>query len=165
MDVNGSKGTETCGCAITGEEKRKTLSDGSQKVYRYWHCSNTTKSCSQRNRELVNANGGKLNYSDEDIEKLFAEVFKPFKWENDMVSWMQDYLRTQHAEESRRHAGELGGLQRRYTMLERYIDSAYEDKLNGVIDENRWRVKNDSWLKEQSEIKQRIDLIGQNKQD
>ena len=142
------------------------MSDGSVKLFYYYHCSNTTRRCSQRDKGYLQAVGRKkLNYSEVEIEVLFEKVFQPFSFTDEECQWMQDYLRKDYEQTSKDHYQQLSALQARYKMLERHIDHAYEDKLNGTISENLWRTKNGQWLAQQDQIKREIDAIGDNKQE
>ena len=155
-----------CGCTITAEEKRKKMADGSIKLFYYYHCGNTTRRCSQRDKGYLQAVGRKkVNYSEAEIEMLFEKVFTPFSFADDVCQWMQDHLRQEHEQTAKDHYQHLSALQARYKMLEKYIDQAYEDKLNGTIGEALWRNKNGQWLTQQEQIKREIDAIGENKQE
>lgn len=163
---DGSPTEVPCDCIVTAEEKRKKLADGSIKLFYYYHCSNTTRRCSQRDKGYLQAAGRtKLNYSEAEIEMLFEKVFRPFSFTDEVCQWMQNYLRQEHEQTSRDHGQHLSALQARYKMLERHIDQAYDDKLSGAISENLWRTKNGQWLAQQDQIKREIDAIGDNKQE
>jgi DNA invertase Pin-like site-specific DNA recombinase len=75
LDENGNLTDQVCGCAITGEEKRKPLKNGTFRLFVYYHCSNTTKRCSQRDELYMKNIRNKLSYRQEEIEKLFEPIF------------------------------------------------------------------------------------------
>lgn len=165
LDDEGNETDEECRCSITGEEKRKKLKNGEIKRYYYYHCSGTVSRCSQRDLTFVREAGGKLHYPEADIERLFEEVFRPFTWDSDTVEWMKDFLLKQHVEASANHYQQLSALQVRQKMLEKYISTAYEDKIKGVITEQTWREKNEQWVLERDQVEKNIRAISDTKQD
>ena len=166
LDRTGKETDEVCGCKVTAEPKRKLLKDGTRKEYYYYHCSNTTRKCSQRNKTYMKEVAGRnVNYSQTQIEELFEEIFKPLAFEMDQVLWMQEILLSQHKDNSEDHSVKLSVLQRRQKMLESYIDKSYEDKLNGSIPEDMWRKKHELWMGEKDEILSEIESINSQKDE
>lgn len=78
---------------------------------------------------------------------------------------MQQELLQCHSEQSQTLNQQLSALQDRYKMLKRYIDKAYEDKLNDRIPEEMWAQKNNEWLLEQARVKKQIDSLEDHQQD
>ena len=166
LKQDGTETDECCGTAITAEEKRKKLANGSIKNFYYYHCSNTTRTCSQKNKGFLKAQGReKVSYSEAEIEELFVEVFKPLHFTDEVVKWMQDILLQQHRESSQCHKQHLSALQGRYKMLEIYIDKAYEDKLSGNISESMWKLKNNKWQEERQGVQEEINSLADTKDD
>ena len=166
LDAAGKETDELCGCSVTAEVHRKKLADGTINLHFYYHCSNTTRRCSQRDKGYMREIAGRgLNYPEAEIEILFEAVFRPLHFTPEVCAWMQGVLINEHHEKSRNHGEQLAAFQSRHKMLERYIDQAYEDKLAGSIHENLWREKNSKWLLELQEVKNQIDSIGAEKQD
>jgi hypothetical protein len=164
LDANGDETTKVCGWLVTGEEKRKTLADGTVQKYYYWRCSNRKKPCSQRDKEFLNARGReKIYYGEAEIEALLANIFTNLKFPPETVTWMQDCLLKHHGEKKGEDQKERSGLQTRYEMLSRYVAQAYEDKLKGDLDEISWRERNANWRVEQEGI--RIKLASLEKED
>lgn len=166
LDENGNETNTPCNAAITAEEKRKKLIDGSIKNFYYYHCSNTTRPCSQRSRGYLQGVGRTtMNYSVAEIEMLFEAVFRPLSFTPEVCKWMQDVLRKEHHEKSANHYQHLGALQNRQKMLQKYIDSAYDDKLSGDISEEMWRTKHSQWRTELETVKRQIDAIDDQKEE
>jgi hypothetical protein len=94
LDSRGYETEKSCVCLITAEEKRKKMKDGSVKTYFYYHCSNTSKKCSQWDRFHVQSVAGRktVNFHEAEIEKLFEAVFRPFNWTPELVKRMQEIL-------------------------------------------------------------------------
>ena len=165
MDKAGHPTSENCGCSITGEEKRKKLANGEIKKFYYWHCT-SIRACSQRNVEyLAKQQHKKANYSQMEIEALMEVVFRPLSFTPEICKWMQEVLLKEHEGKSAAHYHHLGALRRRYELLQKYIDRAFEDKLNGVIEESYWREKNQIWRLELESVQKEIDAINDIKQD
>ena len=156
---------EPCGCAVTAEEHRKLQKDGSVKRHYYYHCSNSSRRCSQRNGSFMRSSGRGLNYTESEIEMLFEAVFRPLNFTPDVCAWMQQILREEHQTKSQDHKERITSLLTRDKMLERYIDHAYEDKLAGQISEELWRQKNQQWLAERENVRREIQANDNSKQD
>ena len=161
FDEQGYESSEPCDCLITAEEKRKRMKDGSIKTYYYYHCSNTTRQCSQRDKFHMQRIVGRktVNYPEAEIEVLFEAAFRPFNWTPELVKRMQEILRAEHAQKSGDHLQQFASLRRRYEMLQTYMDKAYDDKLAGDLTPNEWREKNEKWKREREETKVKIDSL------
>ncbi len=167
LDSAGKETETLCGCAVTAEEKRKSLVDGSERTFHYYHCSRNKSDghCSQRDTGFMKEIGRHVNYTEVEIEALFEAVFRPISFTPEVCAWMQDVLRKEHAEKSGTHRTQLSALQDRHKMLERYIDKAYEDKLLGTISEVHWRSQHAKWTKESDQIQSQIESFCTEKYD
>lgn len=162
LDSNGCETGEECGCSVTAEEKRKRKTDGSTKTYIYYHC-NSIRRCSQQDKRYATQHGFKLNYHEADLEMMFARILQPLTFTPDVVSWMQDHLLKEHHEKSGDHRQASSALLGRRTMLQRYIDQAYEDKLRGEISAEAWREKNVRWKAELEDVLEEIKHLDEQK--
>jgi hypothetical protein len=153
LDERGYETGAFCGCLITAEEKRKSMKDHSIKTYFYYHCSNTSQRCSQRDKFHMQRVAGRktVNYHEAEIEVLFEAVFRPFNWTPELVKRMLEILRAEHAQKSGDHKLQVTSLRRRYEMLQTYMDKAYDDKLAGELTPEEWREKNERWRREREE--------------
>lgn len=168
FDQNGNLTDEQCGCKVTAERKRKVLCDGTIKYYYLYACSSTNKSrpCSQKDVSYMKeVTGRKVRYSQEEIELLFEELFKPLKFSESQVKWMQDILLCDHNDKKEDHEKLQSALQKRQKMLDHYMNQAYEDKLNGAISEEMWRSKHESWMSEKEEILEKLDGLDSNRDE
>lgn len=156
LDENGNETDQICGVAITCEEKRKTYKNGSQQIFHYYHCSNSSFHCSQKDRPFMTAQGRKISYTESEIETLMAKMLHPLHFDEEACQWMQGILLEEHRMKTQDHKQEVAALQRRHQMLHRYIDEAYEDKLKGNISESMWREKNDQWRSQLADVERQI---------
>jgi len=158
LDESGNETDEVCGCAITGEEKRKPLKDGTVKRHYYWHCS-SSRPCSQSSTAHMAPLGLKPNYTQGQIEALFEGIFRPLRFTPDVVTWMQGVLLTEHRQKCTDHKAQVAALKRGHEMLQIRISKAYEDKLTGVIPESMWREKHEAWSLEAEAMLEQISVL------
>jgi hypothetical protein len=151
LDENGKETDQECGGSVTAEEKRKVLKNGSINLHYYYHCcSRPQRRCSQRSREFMKINFGRIPiYKEDELETMFQEIVKGVSFSREQVGWMKELLMKHHREISGGERMQRDALKSRYEMLFRYQDKAYEDKLGGVINDKMFREKNEKW---QSEI-------------
>ncbi len=117
------KGLLTCGhcdCAIVGEKKKGK--------YIYYHCT--------QNRGECKANGW---IRQETIDAAFAESLKSLRLEPEMHDQFTRALREVHITEMRQRNNELTILNDSAKQLRARLDTAYQDKLTGRVDEGFWR--------------------------
>jgi hypothetical protein len=121
-----------CGCMITGDIKKGK--------YMYYSCSNLTKICCKRwiSEEKLLAQMmvsiKRINFSNEQIQKIVAYLKKSFKHEQEFFKNSQQSLRN-----------ELDSLQSRISKL---VDM----HLDGGIDSNTYKFKLEEYKKRQREI-------------
>ena len=77
----------------------------------------------------------KASYSEAALENIFAKIFEPLRFPTEVCRWMQEALREHHKESSDESSRRMSALQSRYTMLDRYMNEAYEDKLDRKLSE------------------------------
>jgi hypothetical protein len=165
LDEGGNNTDKVCGCAITGEVHRKRHKDGSYKEHIYWHCSNTTTTCSQQDKARMKAKGLSTFYKQNILEAMLEEIFGRLHFTDDDCKWMQKILLEHQSEESQKHEQKLLALHGRLKMLSRYIDEAYTDKVEGKITENLWRQNNEKRLLERDQINNEISAMDDKKQE
>jgi hypothetical protein len=101
--------------------KRRHPKKKNQK-YIYYHCSGDkgkVHSAYIRQDELALKLGDGLKYLEIPV---------------DILEWIKSKLRTNHEKEREFHNGVVQRLQAQYNRLQKWIDQAYQDKLDGVID-------------------------------
>lgn len=153
LDSEGYLTDEICGCSVTAEAIKKTLANGNVIFYNYWRCSNSTRKCSQRNREYLWGIGKKtVSYSEPALESLMGKMFEPLHFSDEVCNWMQATLKEQHKQKSADDRQRRSAVQSRYEMVSRHIERAYQDKLDGSISDELWRGHNRRWMEEQDQL-------------
>ena len=153
LDANGMETDEVCGCSITGEQIEKKYQNGQIQLFDYYRCSNQTRKCSQRDKSYMSTQmGRKVSYRDSEIEAIFQDIFKSFKFDESTCARMTKYLWDEHFEAKKDHGNRRHQLEFRQRELDSFIQRAYEDKLKGVIGEAHWREQDSNWKQEQSQI-------------
>jgi hypothetical protein len=158
LDEHGQVTDEICGCAVTAEQIRRVYGNGNAPVFNYYRCSNQVRRCSQRDKAYMKKIVGrdKVSYTQEEVEIIFQNIFKSFSFDEVTCQRMKKYLWKEHFEAKAVHGQRLTELQARQVELNRFIETAYEDKLKGVISEQAWRGQDSKW---QTEHRQVIDEI------
>ncbi len=102
-----------CGCSLVGEIKKGR--------YVYYHCTGYKGKCAEPYvREEV-------------LEAKFAEILRRMTFDDEVLGWVKEALRQSHVDERQFHREAIERLQAEYNRLQRRIESAYEDKLDGRI--------------------------------
>lgn len=127
---------EHCGCAIVGEIKKGQ--------YIYYHCTKARGACTQPwVREEV-------------LDSHMEDVFKAIEIDAHTISDIIRALKDSHRTEKESRKSEIKRLTRRQTELQSRLDKAYEDRLDGVIDEVYWREVSMKWREEQDLVSGRL---------
>ncbi|MCA9401560.1 MAG: zinc ribbon domain-containing protein, partial [Candidatus Omnitrophica bacterium] len=125
-----------CGGTITAELQKGTV---------YYHCSHYND-CKQ-----------KLYTSEDKIEEALVGVFRFF--ENltvDEAGIIKEKIRENHSQEIEYKEKLLRSLEERYRALQRRLDALYDDRLDGVITQEFWKIKNTEIINEQEEVVRQI---------
>ena len=122
-----------CGCQITAEKKKGK--------YIYYHCTGGKGKCNQP------------YIKEEDLDEKFADIVKAIQTEKDVVDWIKSTLKDSYQEEKEFHEKEVKRLNTKYNNLQSRINKAYEDRLDGIIDDGYWLDVSAKWRSEQDRIK------------
>jgi site-specific DNA recombinase len=126
-----------CGCGLVGELKKKR--------YVYYHCTgNKGKRPEPYVREGV-------------LEVHFTAALRRLKFDDEVLTWVKQALRQSHTDERREHEAAIGRLQAEHNKIQRRLDTMYDDKLDGVIDEAFFRRKADECRAEQTKLSDEIE--------
>jgi DNA invertase Pin-like site-specific DNA recombinase len=121
-----------CGCSLVGELKKTR--------YVYYHCTGNKAKCPEPYvREEV-------------LERQFTTALRRLKFDEEVLAWVKQALRRSHADERREHEGAMGRLKAEHTKIQHRLDTMYDDKLDGVIDEVFFRRKADECRAEQTKL-------------
>jgi hypothetical protein len=156
LDNDGNPTDQICGGAITGEEKRKPLKNGTFRYFIYYHCSNTTKRCSQRDLFYMKSIRNKLSYRQEEIEKLFEPIFDSIYVSPELAQKMTKLLWDEHFEQEHSIQNETKELELKYSQIQARLDEAYDDKLNGQLSPEMWNKKRLEWELQKKEIEAQL---------
>ena len=66
-------------------------------------------------------------------------------------------LRESYADKEKYHRVALKSLRTRYDLVSGYLEKAYEDRLDGTIDEKFWKKKSGDWNAELQDIESQIE--------
>ena len=121
-----------CGCAMVAEIKKKR--------YIYYHCTGNKGKCPEK------------WVREEEIARQFGEAISAIKMDNDVLGWVVAALKESHADEIEYHSELMSALQRQYDKLQHRLDTMYDDKLDGTIDQEFYDRKSSAWEKEQDDI-------------
>lgn len=134
-----------CGYKITAEEKTKT-NKGNGKVHRwvYYHCTHF-KDCSQYGM-----------VREEKIEEQIVDLLSNLSLGYHTTEWLKRKLKEFHQEEIEFRENALQDLNVRHNLVKKRLDQLYDDKLDGVIDDSVYSRKREQYLKEQTDILERI---------
>ena len=125
-----------CGCALVGEIKKGR--------YVYYHCTGYKGKCPEPYvREEV-------------LEAKFAEILRSLTFDDEVLGWVKAALRQSHVDERQFHREAIERLQTDYNRLQRRVESAYEDKLDGRIGAAFFDQKAGEWRAEQERIERAI---------
>ncbi len=126
-----------CGCSLVGEIKKGR--------YVYYHCSGYRGKCPEPyTREEV-------------LEERFADLLKGLVFDQEVITWVREALGESHADEQRLRDEAVTQLQAQHALLQRRLDTMYEDKLDGRVDEAFFDRKAAEWRAEQARLLQAIE--------
>ena len=133
-----------CGSQITAQIKRKP----SGKQYTYYHCTNGKGTCEN------------VSYiREEKIEEQYVKAFSQIKLTEDIVSFTKEALLQSHHQEKELREAQLKTFVARYKKLESYIDQAYQDRLDGLLETDDWKSRTSCWKIEQEDLNKKIEAL------
>ena len=134
-----------CGCAIVGELKKGR--------YTYYHCTKARGVCDQPwVREEV-------------IDAQMADVLRAIQIDQRTVDDIVRALKDSYQDERQFRDAESKRLNKLHNSLQTRLDRAYEDRLDGVIDERYWKDVSTKWRAEQDGVSAQIDRLGSASRD
>ncbi len=126
-----------CGCAVTGEEKRKK----SGRKYVYYHCTNGRGKCAN------------VTYLREEVISNSVETaLRRMEMKPEVVEWTRIALLESSKQEQEFREESVKNLNMRYQKLNSYISMSYQDKLEGKIEPELWESMTAQWKVEQQTI-------------
>lgn len=119
-----------CGCSVTAEIQKGK--------YIYYHCTGFKGKC------------GNGYISQVELEKQFGAIIKKTSISDKHLNWFKQVLTESHQDEKEYHTEVLVKLTQEITQLQEWTDKAYQDKLNGVINEQYWVKVSNEWANRQA---------------
>jgi site-specific DNA recombinase len=121
-----------CGCALVAEIKKKR--------YVYYHCTGNRGKCPEK------------WVREEEVDRQFREAIKAIRMDSDILEWVKQALKESQADTKKYHTSRITELQSQYQKLQHRLDSMYEDKLDGRINQEFYDRKSSDWKREQEEV-------------
>ncbi|GDX62285.1 hypothetical protein LBMAG33_5950 [Candidatus Levyibacteriota bacterium] len=145
LTYRGSLQCDECGCKITGEEKTKT-NKGNGKVHRwiYYHCTHF-RPCEQKGCT-----------KEKDIDNDIVALFNSLDLGPSTTEWLKNKLKESHQDEIEFREKAVNDLNIRLHLLQKRLDDAYDDKLDGVIDSKTYARKKAQFVSEQGDLESLI---------
>lgn len=133
-----------CGCAVVAEIKKGK--------YIYYHCTG-------------HADGNRGSPSDcrrkyvreEALEAQFAALLDQLYFDEEVLEWVREALKSSHADERQEHEDAIKRCQAEYKRLEDRLNAIYLDKLDGRIDQTFHDRMAKAWKTEQVRLLREIE--------
>ena len=130
-----------CGpCADEGHA-RALIGSAVRQQYHYYHC--------ERCKEL----GRRKFYPAPAIDLAFVRALKSLRLDDEVLAWVKDALRGSMVDEKSENAAAVARLQGEYDKLQKRIDAAYDDKVDGRIDAPYFDRKAREWREDQARVR------------
>lgn len=137
------RGTITCshcGCSITGEIKKGR--------YVYYRCTNGKRTCDNV-----------VYIKEEVIEETVKIALQKIKLPSDVIEWSRAALLDASKTEQIERETQNSILNQRSQDLDRKISKAFDHLIEGVVDQEIWKLKTEGWKQEKIEIQQQLDTL------
>lgn len=128
-----------CGSTITGEIKKGK--------YIYYRCANKTHKCPNKNVYV------KESEIMEQLDEIVHKITITPKHKQAIVKALNE----SHIEEKRYHKEQIKTLQTACEKMKNRISALYTDKLDGLIDSDLYKAKNEEWTLEYARLKSAIE--------
>jgi len=99
-------------------------------------------------------------YPESEIDELFADALGEFYLDDSLAEKIRERLKETHADSQAFEKKELKRLQTRYTQRKNHLDLIYEDRLNGIISVDQYKVKQCEIQNELKDIDGQIEKLG-----
>lgn len=125
-----------CGCGVTAEIKKER--------YVYYHCTGFKGKCPEK------------FIREEALEEKLDHLVRGVQLPENILDWLIRALQESHKEEQKFHEEAIGPLKVKEAKLEQRLSKLYEDKLDGVISEAFWLVKQTEYQEDLEKTRQLI---------
>lgn len=121
-----------CGCSLTAELKKNK--------YIYYHCTGYKGNCKQ----------GYIRQ--ESLEAQFEALLGQIHITDEVQEIVLEAMRESFKEKIEYHNNLVGELEKQIKLLQKRVDQAYLDKLDGKISEEFWQKHTRQWIVEKEEL-------------
>jgi site-specific DNA recombinase len=121
-----------CGCLLSPEMKKQK--------YVYYSCTNAKGNCQRK------------YIREEKFLETLTPYFSSLQLPDDLINKITDYLKNIHESESLFHKENLETLRKEQDKIQHRISRTYDDKLDGLIDEQMYQEKIKEYKTRQQEI-------------
>jgi len=125
-----------CGCAMSAQIQKER--------YVYYHCTGFRGNC------------GEPYVREEKLGEAFSAVLAKLSIPPTFMEYLREALRRSHADERAFHEQTVLRLEKECAKLQRRIDQAYLDKLDGVIEADFFERHAGGWRDEQRRLRKTI---------
>jgi site-specific DNA recombinase len=96
---------------------------------------------------------------EEELTTQFAQLYRHLQVPPDIIGQIIESLRESHQDKTQFHMTMLEAYQNEYQKYETRIEKMYEDKLDGLIDENLYNKKREEYRQKQQELRSKISRL------
>lgn len=139
-------GIVRCGTCIDagGSERRLLIGEIQKQKYIYYHCAG----CQHQKRAVY--------IKETVIEEEVLRALRALHIDDEVMQMLRDGLRGSHEDEQRTHHEATQRLYKQHETLQRRIDIAYEDRLDGRITAEMFERKSSEWRAEQARVRREL---------
>ncbi len=141
-------GLVRCGaCADAADQGERLLVGEMHKgQYVYYRCDGCKRA------------GRKVAYiRQERIDEGMVRALRSLRLDEEVLAWVRQALQASHTDEQRFHAEAIARLHKQYEQLQRRIDVAYEDRLDGRISTETFDRMAQGWRVEQAKVRREVE--------
>lgn len=121
-----------CGCSLTAELRKNK--------YIYYHCTGYKGNCKQK------------YIRQEALEEKFTELLNQIHITDEVQQIILETMRESLKDKITYHNNLVEGLEQQIKILQKRVDQAYLDKLDGKISEDFWQAHTHKWLADKEEL-------------
>lgn len=121
-----------CGCSLTAELRKNK--------YIYYHCTGYKGNCRQK------------YIRQEALEEKFIELFNQIHITDDVQKTILETMRENLKDKIAYHNNLVEELEKQIKLLQKRVDQAYLDKLDGKISEDFWQTHTRKWIVDKEEL-------------
>lgn len=126
-----------CGCSMTPDIKKGK--------YIYYRCTEFKGKCSN-------------SITEQKLVDLLANTVRRIQISPMVAEGLKVALRESQADKEVYHREALKALRARYDRVSGYLETAYEDRVDGTIDDRLWKKKSAGWNTELQDIEAQIEI-------